>query len=107
MANISKFLKSVKCFLFPSYSLPQEGPNTLQELLHQFDEPKKEKTTSDFVRDYLIQETMAHLEIEMLKMEPVRIFKGYQKWVDNGTTFYDWVPCAIRPEVVYCSYGKN
>jgi len=84
------------------------GPNTLEELLKQFDQPIKEKTTKDVVRDYQVKETLAALEVDMLKMDPANVYKGHQYWYDNeGNKFYDWVPCVVRPEVVYCAYGKN
>lgn len=89
----------------PVYSV---GPNTFQELLKQFDEPKKEKTNEDIIRDYQVREALAGLEVDMLKMEPANVYKGHQYYIDNeGNKFYDWVPCVVRPEVVYCSYGKN
>lgn len=104
------FSKVFKSFLTPFASkqvVYNVGPNNFSELLQQFELPQKVKSEKEIVQDYLIKETMASLEIEMLKMEPVKIFKGYQKWKSNNTTFYDWVPCAVRPEILYCSYGKN
>lgn len=84
------------------------GPNNLEELLKQFSQPKKEKTNDDIIRDYMVQETMAALEVDMLKMDPPFIFRGFQRWKDNeGNTFFDWVPCVVRPEVIYCSNGKS
>ena len=84
------------------------GPNTLAELLQQFDVPPKQKTEQDAIRDYQMRESMAALEVDMLKMDPARAFKGCQAWKDSdGNVYIDWVPCAIRPEVVYCSYDKN
>ena len=51
---------------------------------------------------------MASLEVEMLRMDPPKVFKGQQLWKDvYGNKFYDWVPCIVRPEIIYCSYGKN
>jgi len=86
----------------------QIGPNTLNELLDQFDLPQKEKTQQDVIRDYMIKETMAGLEIEMLKMDPARGFLGTTRInYDDGTTYINFVPCVVRPEVVYCAYGKN
>jgi len=89
-------------------SINSVGPNTFEELLKQFDLPPKEKTQSDIIRDYQVFITMANLEMEMLKLEPSKGFRGVQVFLDNaGNKFVDWVPCVIRPEVVYCSYGKN
>jgi len=84
------------------------GPNTLDELLVQFDQPAKEKTQEDIIRDYTIKETMASLELSYLKEDPSIFFTGNQKWFDHeGNKCFDFVPCALRPEVLYCSYGKN
>lgn len=84
------------------------GPNNFAELLKQFDAPKKEKTNEDIIRDYQIKETLAALEVDMLKMDPPNVYKGSQTFYDKeGNKFFDWVPCITRPEVVYCSYGKN
>ena len=83
------------------------GPNNFAELLKQFDQPKKEKTQEDIIRDYQVRETMAALEVDMLKMEPSNVYTGHQIWYNDGKKFYDWVPCITRPEVIYCSYGKN
>ena len=47
------------------------GPNNLDELLKQFDHPKKEKTEQDVIRDYKIKEAMFALEVDMLKMDPL------------------------------------
>lgn len=86
----------------------KQGPNTLEELLTQFNLPKKEKTAEEVIRNYQVFLTMANLELEMLKMSPSLAFMGYQYWIDfEGTKFCDFVPCITRPEVVYCCYGKN
>lgn len=108
MQIISKIFSS---FLIPFLNKPgvySVGPNNFTELLKQFDQPPKEKTPADVIRDYTIRETMAKLEVEMLMMEPTCYYKGFQTWYDNeGNKFFDWVLCATRPEVIYCSYGKN
>jgi len=84
------------------------GPNSLNELLKQFNQPPKQKTNEDVIRDYTVKETMAQLEVDMLKMDPTIYYKGFQMWYDNeGNKYFDWMPCATRPEVIYCSYGKN
>lgn len=107
MQIFSKIFELLNPFSFkaPIYN---HGPNTLDELLKQFDAPKKEKTNEDIIRDYTVKEAMANLEVEMLRMEPAKCFRGSQIWYNNdGKKFYDWVPCVLRPEVIYCSYGKN
>lgn len=86
----------------------QEGPNTLEELLKQFDLPVKEKTQEDIIRDYMVRETMAALELEMLKMDPARGYLGSTRInYEDGTVYINFVPCIVRPDVLYCSYGKN
>lgn len=84
------------------------GPNSLEELLEQFDLPKKEKTKEDIIRDYQVFLTLAAIEIDMLKMGPPIKFYSHN-WVEyeGGKAYYDWAPCIVRPEVVYCCYGKN
>lgn len=87
---------------------PKEGPNSLEELLKQFDTIPKQKTDKDIVRDFQIFITMAQLEVEMLRLDPSIAFKGQQFWTDDkGHKFYDWVPCVVRPEVLYCCNNKN
>ena len=111
MAGILEFIKSIyKAWTNVPVTVlnPKTGPDTLDELLKQFDLPKKEKTSADIIRDYQIKETLAALEVDMLKLEPSIVFRGFQKWFDNqGNTFFDWVPCVVRPETLYCAYGKN
>lgn len=111
MSSVLNFIKSIyKSWTAPTVHNKQHsfGPNTFSELLTQFDLPPKEKTQQDIVRDYQVFITMANLEVEILRLEPSRAFKGVQVWLDNdGNKFIDWVPCVVRPEVLYCSYGKN
>jgi len=84
------------------------GPNTLGELLQQFDQPTKQKTQADIIRDYQVKETITALEMDMLKMDPSLVYRGGQVWLDHeGNKYFDFVPCVLRPEVLYCAYGKN
>ena len=84
------------------------GPNTLEELLQQFNSPPKEKTKEEIMNTYLAKETMAALEISFLKSDPALTFRGGQMWYDkDGNKYFDFVPCVVRPEVLYCSYGKS
>ena len=84
------------------------GPNNFTELLKQFDQPPKVKTQEEIIRDYNILETMRALEVNMLKLEPSAMYRGTQRFKDkDGNIFFDFVPCVVRPEVVYCSYGTN
>lgn len=84
------------------------GPNTLDELLTQFDLPKKEKTIEEINRHFCIQVAMYQLELDYLKDQPSQSYKGLQRWIDeSGNKFFDWVPCVVRPDVIYCGHGKN
>jgi len=84
------------------------GPNSLEELLTQFDLPKKEKSKEEIIKAYQIFLTMSSLELDMLKMAPPIKFYSHN-WVDyeGGKAYYDWAPCILRPEVLYSCYGKN
>lgn len=84
------------------------GPNNFAELLLQFDQPPKVKTQEEIIRDYQIKETMRALEVDMLKMDPSILYRGAQRFKDKeGNIYIDFVHCAVRPEVIYCSYGPN
>lgn len=108
MQIISKIFNSfLSPFLFKG-SVYVSGPNNLEELLKQFGLPKKEKTNEDVIRDYQVKETMAALEVDMLKMDPTIFFRGCQRWADNeGNKYFDFVYCAVRPEIIYCCHGKS
>jgi len=105
MVNIFNFLK--KILIKNKTPVYHTGPNTLGELLEQFDQPKKEKTADDIVKDYQIKETIRAIEVEFLRGEPSKAFYGAYKFNDSNSKFIDFVPCIIRPEVIFCSYGKN
>jgi hypothetical protein len=108
MQIISKIFNSLLSPLFFKGQVYVAGPNNLEDLLKQFDTPKKEKTPLQIFQDYYYKESMSKLEVEMLKLEPIKVFKGVQLWSElDGTKFFDWVPCSVRPEVIYCCYGKN
>lgn len=108
MQIISKIFSSLLTSFYSKPVVYSVGPNTFSELLKQFDQPPKEKTDKDIIRDYTVKEAMAKLEVDMLSLEPTSFYKGFQYWYDcEGNKFFDWVPCATRPEVIYCSYGKN
>ena len=84
------------------------GPNTLHELLVQFDAPSKHKTPQDIIRDYQVKETMAALELDMLRMDASLAYRGCQSWFnENNILSVRQVPCVVRPEVIYCAYGKS
>ena len=105
----------VECFryffqevLLKKKEIKNSGPDTLEELLKQFELPKKEKTKEEIIRTYQVFLTMAALEYDMLKLAPPIKFYSHN-WIDyqDGKAFYDWAPCILRPEVLYCNYGKN
>ena len=103
MFALFEYIKS-----FFTLKIVASGPNTLGELLNQFDEPPKEKTKEQIINSYLAKETMAALELSYLKDDPALSFRGGQMWYDkDGNKYFDFVPCVIRPEVLYCSYGKS
>jgi len=84
------------------------GPATLPELLKQFDTPPAVKSEQEIINTYLAKETMAALEISYLKDDPAITYRGGQMWHDkDGNKYFDFVPCVVRPEVLYCSYGKS
>ena len=85
------------------------GPNTLSELLEQFALPPTPPPPKEVViKTYQIKETIAAVEIDLLKMDPALEYRGGQMWYDkDGNKYFDFVPCVVRPEVLYCSYGKN
>jgi len=84
------------------------GPNTFAELVKQFDQPPKVKTQEDKIRDYCIQVAMYQYELEMLRMERTQFYMGCTRTFNTDKTqSIDFVPCSVRPDVVYCSYGKN
>ena len=88
---------------------PCAGPNTLSELLQQFALPPAPPPVAEVVvTTYQIKETIAAVELDILKMDPSLEYRGYQRWYDkDGNKYFDFVPCVVRPEVLYCSYGKN
>ena len=110
MGIFSKIVNKLKVYqkMFDSTKKPTTGPNTLEELLKQFDLPKQEKTSLEVISDYTIKMSMFLFELDYLKNQPAALFRGTQKWVDaNGNLYFDWVPVVLRPEVPYCCYYKN
>lgn len=90
---------------------PISGPNTLQELLVQFDAAPKQKTQHEVEQHYLILEKMMLLEIEFLREGPARAYVGMTKVLDEeeGEDVYRirFVPCVVRPEVLLLGFSKN
>jgi len=78
----------------------QEASNTLSDIITALGEPSKKKTTLEMANDYIAFLTMAELELSYLRNDPALMFRG---------THYDTfgIPCAVRPEVIYCCLGKN
>lgn len=105
-AFIKKIISSP---LFTSVKINSSiGPNNLDELLKQFDQPPKQITQDEIIQKYCIQIAMYQYELEMLRMDPSRKYLGSTRSKnEDGTVDVDFVPCVIRPDVIYCSYGKN
>lgn len=88
----------------------ESGFDTLQDILNQFDQPKKEKTSQQIVDHYLVLEKMTMLEIEFLQDSPARAFVGMTKiWDENEKDVLKitFVPCVVRPEVLYLGFSRN
>jgi len=98
-----------KLFSFLKYKEPKkQGPNTLAELLEQFDQPKKEKTSEDVLKHFCIQIALNQYEYDYLKEQPPKMFLGSFRIKNNDETIdFDFVPCSVRPEVIYSCYYKN
>lgn len=106
MAFVTKIFKILNPFAYtqPVYAT---GPNTLDELIKQFDQPSI-SYNKDATVSYPIQLGLFALELDFLKSSPAQQFLGSQSWYDeNGNKCFDFVPCMVRPEVIYCSYYKN
>jgi hypothetical protein len=102
------FINLFKNLLIKQQLNQQSLSCNFEDILKQFDEPKKQKTKEEIVQDYTIKQMMAHYELEYLREQPANLFTGNQSFYDNvGNKFFDFVPCSVRPEVLYCSYGKN
>ena len=83
---------------------------TFQDIVNKLNEPPvvKVKTEKEIERDYLIQEAMSKLEVDMLTMGPAELYQGVQRWKDRDENIYiDWVPCMVRPEVLYCNTHRS
>jgi hypothetical protein len=102
-----KIIKALNIAYVPAAAAT--GPNCLAELLHQFALPPAPPPTQEVVvTTYQIKETIAAVELDLLKMDPALEYRGCQKWHDmDDNKYFDFVPCVVRPEVLYCSYGKN
>jgi hypothetical protein len=84
------------------------GPNSLQELLNQFNQPSNQKTQKQIAMDLYYKEKFAEMELDFLKNAPDVAYQGSWKiFNSDGTIDIDFVPCSVRPEVFYCCYGKN
>lgn len=102
------FLNLFKNFLKQQQEVISSSTCSFDDILKQFDQPKKQKTKEEIVNDYAIKEMIATYEVEYLRESPATLFTGNQAWYDNeGNKFFDFVPCSVRPEVILCSYGKN
>jgi hypothetical protein len=111
MSNIFKIFQDLisgQMFTNSGKVVYSVGPNNLNELLKQFDQPTKPKTAQQVVMDTFYKEKFTELEIDFLKNSPDVAFHGSFKTFNNDDTIdIDFVPCSVRPEVLYCCYGKN
>lgn len=90
--------------------MPQGNINTLQQILDQFDQPAAEKTQQQIINHYLVLEKMTMLELEFLQDSPARAFVGMTRLWDEhekGTLKVSFVPCVVRPEVLFRGFGRN
>lgn len=108
MQFLNEFIKSFVNVFNKKTVVYSVGPNNFAELLEQFDQPAKLKTTEQVVMTTFYTEKFTKLELDFLKNSPCVFYYGSSK-VNNfdGTINIDFVPCSVRPEVLYCCYGKN
>jgi len=111
MSNIFKIFQNIlnsQMFTNSGKTMYSVGPNNFAELLKQFDQPAKQKTQQQIVMDIFYKEKFAKLEVDFLKESPNVTFHGSFKTFNSDCTIdIDFVPCSVRPEVLYCCYGKN
>ena len=106
---IAKNLQAVWFITFPPRV--ENKPVTLQDILQQFEEPPKNASQNEINQKYLILEQMTVFELEQLKMMPSRAYVGMTKILDEseGEFVYKirFVPCIVRPEVLFLGFNKN
>lgn len=92
------------------FSKPQQtSGTTFDEIVAQIKQAGSQiHKTINPVQDYCVKETMAALELSFLQSDPPLLYRGRYIWHDSFNTKYlTFIPCALRPEVLYCSYGQN
>ena len=111
--HVFKFFKIVKGMVIPPKILPT-GPNTLEELLQQFDLPpppalSPEESQKDLINKYNVREMLMQYEIDSLSSMPSRGYKGMVRiWnSEDNTVLISLVPCIVRPETMFRGFWKN
>jgi len=109
--DVWDFMAFIFSFIKQLFSRPAKqsstGPNTLEELLKQFDLPPKIKSNDKIIQEFLVKITMYNLEWEMLKMDSTVFYLGSTRTNSGDIVHIDFVPCSVRPDVMYCNIGKN
>ena len=85
----------------------KNGPNSLQELLLQFDQPIHPKTKEQNIQHYIILQKMIKLESEYQHSLPDELFVGIYKVEDAEKVRIALVPCLTRPGVLYECFNHN
>ena len=108
---IAKNLQAVWFITFPPRVEEKVEPITLQNILDQFDNIPKQPDQKELQSKYLMHEQMTIFELEQLKMMPSRAYVGMTKILDEseGEFVYKirFVPCIVRPEVLFRGFNKN
>jgi len=99
--------------VIPPKILPA-GPNTLEELLKQFDLPPPpaltpEASQKDLINKYNVREMLMQYEIDSLSSMPSRGYTGMVRiWnSEDNTVLITLVPCIVRPETIFRGFWKN
>lgn len=85
----------------------KNGPNSLEELLTQFDQPIQPKTTEQNIQHYIILQKMIKLEAEYQHSLPEQLYVGIYKIEDEKRVRIALVPCLTRPGVIYECFNRN
>ena len=85
----------------------KNGPNSLEELLLQFDQPIHPKTKEQNIQHYIILQKMIKLEGEYQHSLPDELYVGIYKVEDAEKVRIALVPCLTRPGVLYECFNRN
>ena len=85
----------------------KQGPNSLEELLNQFDLPSKQKTPQQNIQHHIILQKMIKLEGEYQHGLPEELYQGvYIVEYPNKVKIVS-IPCMIRPGTLYDCFSRN